>query len=354
MFVFAADLHLAPRAWSGLPEIEGDAYNSFGQIVEFCLTHKVSGLILGGDNFDDTRLHSRTVHQFREKVKRLAGIPLYYIQGQHCRSDPPWPTIVLDYPVIRLDRQLITMDGVRLYGLDHRPLAELRDELQHLPPDVEILCLHQLCRQALPYDGAWDFDLDDIRGHKALRFVLMGDYHQPWEMDYLRADKEFVRAAYSGSQCMQANDENPSKSFITIEGDTIHRIPLKTRPFDRLLIRTEKELDEAEIFVTDFEPNEVGRPLVFASFNPELKNVEDRLRPKLRGVLVLRPIPADEPTPEAPKEKATLGACLNRLVDPAGECKLHSFLTELIAHPEPAKAIEHEYNRVSGEKANED
>ena len=50
MIIFAADIHLTPRAWTNRWSIEGDAFYALQQIQDYVKGKKCSGIVLGGDN----------------------------------------------------------------------------------------------------------------------------------------------------------------------------------------------------------------------------------------------------------------------------------------------------------------
>ena len=88
MILFAADLHLTPRAWTNRWSIEGDAFYALQQIREYVQGKRCSGIILGGDTTDSNTPDAATLKHLSTFIHKMAvmGIPVYFITGQHDRG----------------------------------------------------------------------------------------------------------------------------------------------------------------------------------------------------------------------------------------------------------------------------
>lgn len=350
--VFAADLHLRAHTWARHPEIAGDARESWQHIWTYCEQHAkdVAGLILGGDVFD-ARPEAGDVECYLTGVHALAraGIKIYAIQGQHGYSkEIPWTSV--DPVVHWLHGGIpVQVGGMQLAGFDTQSPEELKERLNTLDPKVEVLVLHQACRGSLPsIEGVqnWDFELEWVPAH--VRLVLAGDIHKPWERTITRTNKleqpTATRLVYSGSTCMQALDEAPSKSFLTITLPTLSvaRVPLATRPFLAVTIETETQLAEALSNIARLPEG----ALVHLRYGCQLTGIEEQAReanPKINLISRLLPSPSMNPgqlelseSPEAP----TMGQCLSALVKPDERPVLYRLVEQLLASKTPRELLQ--------------
>ena len=212
MIAFVADLHLTLLTWNDYPGMRGDAYFAWDQIVAWCVNNKPMALIFGGDIFDKIRPDAESVIRFQQGVDKIhaAGVAVLAIQGQHDRSDPPWTKV---HPRVQWigDGKKRTIGAgtgttIEIVGYDCTSAAILHSCLENdrehdNVPDV--LVIHQLCKEAIPFEGAWDFD----QTWTEAGLILAGDYH---------GAEQFGRVLYSGATTMRKIDERGPKSFVTI------------------------------------------------------------------------------------------------------------------------------------------
>lgn len=345
-FVVTGDTHLHPGAWSSLPEVNGDAYRSFEQIVHHCITHKVSGLFLAGDVFD-AQPPASTVAFFLKQMLALeaAGIPVWAIQGQHGRDRHlPWTSV---YPYVKhLHNQVVILEGISISGFDNLPPEELKTTLVGLPSSIKLLILHQMARGAVPDIAGrqtWDFDPEWCPPF--VKLVLMGDYHNGWQHDQ-ELDGFRTHFEYTGSTCMQSINEPPEKSFIEVEviqGEMkLNRVPLQTRPFFKLTVLDASALED---LLSRF-PQVPAGALCHVEFDPRVPDVEAKLRTTNPAVhlkldqLSFSDTADHPPLPEA-LERSLLG-CLDSLVKRDEEPALHSFMSGLLRSKSKADYIQGE------------
>lgn len=345
------DTHLHPHAWSSMPQVKGDAYNAFDDIITYAVVNKASAVVLPGDVFD-THPPAETVAFYLMQVERLkiARIPLYTIQGQHgrTRSGTPWTQI--DPYVINLDSASAdtAVGGIGIYGLDNCGPEELKEHLSHVPSGVKILFLHQMCRGFVPeMDGSWD--LDPVWVPPTVELVVMGDLHKPLEIHLPREEHGgSTRFVYTGSGAMMSIDETPDKSFLVIDEKTLQyrRVPLKTRPFKKFELRPNKDmavlqaqLDNALVEVATLAPE----TLCVVNFDPHLPNVEEAFRAKAPKVhFMFRPVMLDVAAIEIRDVKASnvsLIGCLDKVVNRETDAWLHSFMLQLLPARDPKGTI---------------
>ena len=88
--LFFADSHLTNTVWKHKPEISGDAYFAFEQIINFALKNKPDAVLCGGDIFDSSNPSDIEVKQLFNLLVKLSSqnpnldnsIPFMYIKGK--------------------------------------------------------------------------------------------------------------------------------------------------------------------------------------------------------------------------------------------------------------------------------
>ena len=298
VIVFAADLHLAPLIWQDMASLSGDAYRAFMQIVQHCIDEKASALILGGDIFDKPRPDSQSVAVFMEEMARLAKakIPVYAIQGQHERADPPWACLD-DHVQCIGDGVMyeIEDDGatITLCGFDNTSAEQLKEAIATTDPAPDILIVHQLAKQLVPFEGAWDFDLKWVPKHTKL--VLAGDYHihahegKLWYPGSTHMRNISERGAHCFMQIwpeMTEKSKGRGKKKKTVrewtEKFTIGTHPIRTRPVIECTINADSHIDEALATITghtlhDHLDDDELQSLVYLQYNPQIEDALSRV-----------------------------------------------------------------------------
>jgi len=216
-----------------------DSLISFNQIRDLCLKHHAD-LVIGGDLFDRARPESEVVLRYQSVVNILVatGLKVYFIQGQHEKSTPPWAYVGEN--AFCLDRKIYGVnDGKRdrsITGLDWRP-AEDFNAIINVPeaPKTDIFVGHQVWISF--HYGVAEADFATL--HNNHQLLLVGDYHKPHHVGMLGCD------AYStGSISMMSIDEPESKQVLLFDdGLTPNILQLKTRPITRWVLRTKEDLD---------------------------------------------------------------------------------------------------------------
>lgn len=292
-FAFTADTHLKPKTWASRPEIAGDTYHGFRSVIDsLCTTHKVP-LVIGGDFFDCPKPDSYSVTFAIEQIARMkkAGLPVYYIDGNHDLSAPSWANII---GAESIHHKLVDINGAKVYGLPYTPKDQLADALQQVPAECDVLIMHQLLNLALPMEGMWNLDWGLIP--KTVELVLLGDYHVNWTQS-----KDRTTFHYPGSTSMMSRSEKPHKTFTMIYGGdpkySLHMQSLETRGYLALALETEAHLEvvldilstiSLGVDVLDHPVGKllhdqcvVGYPILDVSYNPDIPNVLNKLRTAL-------------------------------------------------------------------------
>jgi len=285
-FVFCADLHLADGAWASRPEIFGDSYYSFEQIVDFCLQARLP-MVVGGDVLDVKKNWARPISVLCGQMDRMAAaqLPVYFIQGQHelDRVMPwmcvhPWPQHV--------NKKLFEIDGLKLYGLDWLPRGEIQTAFAEVPPDTDVLVTHQVWQNFMKNIGRPECAISDVHH---VRNVLSGDFHITTVETAQNAQGIETQLISTGSTCMQDISECPDKLFYSVACNNQKCIitpqPLKTRNFRNYTIRTQAALDElcagqlaADIAsMTADQPELIQKPLIRVKFDKSLPDAHLRV-----------------------------------------------------------------------------
>jgi Calcineurin-like phosphoesterase len=262
-----ADSHLSPRAWDHRP-IAGDSYESFRQIVDYAVDpqNQVVAVLAAGDLLDRRRNMSEPIVTLCRQLDRLqsAGIPFYYVQGQHELEASPWFG-VHPHPT-HVNKTVFEIAGVRLYGLDFQPADDLPGALATIPPDTHWLVCHQTWAEMLPV-GTSQGQLADV---PHVSVVVTGDYHVASVEPRVTTDGREMTVVSPGSTCMQDIAEPAEKTFYTydLRSQAFEAWQLVTRRVLRLNVLAAEELPDAVLRVTQLlaEVNElpeaIRKPIV--------------------------------------------------------------------------------------------
>lgn len=355
-FVFVADTHLYPRVWDSVPEIEGDSYRAFDQVVDYVLRTSAEALVIGGDIFDRTPT-SDAMRYWLTATGKLKDhhIPVYAIQGQHGKTSNgiPWHEVSDGCQDIHAKIiEILPGTGLKMFSLERMSASLLQAHLAELADpkyaDISILVLHQLAKGTVPeIQGAECWDFDPAWVPPQIKLVLMGDLHEPREV-FSRA----ARIIYNGSTVLKAISETDEKSFLDVQEDlSVERIPLVTRIFKRLSIFSPENMRAALKSLDGLPPGSVA----YIRYDPRVERVEEMMRaackvmkliPMFRTVITVQEAVG---TPVEIPESVTLAGCLGMLVDRGKDPNLFSFSQELLVNESPEEAIREAKKRITGE-----
>lgn len=234
-----SDWHLAKNAWAKYPTLSGDSYYSLSQITTFAKDYGLP-IVAAGDLLDKNSPDSYTVWKITQEISGLAAdeIPIYYIQGQHEKVfDKPWLGLT-DY-AHHIHRKLIEIAGIRFYGLDYSRPDQLKEFLQVVPENTDVLVMHQVWQNFMGSICKTDASFDIL---PKIELLLTGDLHKTVQQVFINEKNEFL-AISPGSICMQSIDEPDDKYFFVLFDDlSLEKIKLKTRKVHRFVINDEQEL----------------------------------------------------------------------------------------------------------------
>lgn len=295
LFVFTADCHLEPYVWKNHPDLAGDAYHAFRQIVDYTIENEAEALLLGGDVLNVSTPDPKTVGFLAQQMERLkqAGIPCLFIVGQHEKHRLAQWLDVHDWPR-HLDGEAVAVGRWQLYGISYQPRAQLPAAIAAIPGDVDLVMMHQVWAELHGDMMNPEASFADLPEHVST--VLTGDYHAT--SCEMRGGKLVVSP---GSIAMQAIDEAPDKFFYvaydTASGLRFEEEELETRRFQHVTIPDAEALEQ---FIEDVPhiraqlsgaSAPVDKPIIRVSFGAEIPDAFTRLSAALRETCHFFPNP---------------------------------------------------------------
>jgi DNA repair exonuclease SbcCD nuclease subunit len=305
----SSDCHLQGYTWAKHPELRGDSYYSFQQIVDFSVGNDLS-LILPGDVINVKRPDPRTVGFLMDQITRMgnANLPIYFIQGQHeMNRDRPWLN-AHDLPV-HIHRQSIEIGDRQFYGLDYVPADQLQLELDEIPVGTEVLIAHQVWREHMGEKMPSEGSFADI---PYVQQVITGDFHAHKVTHFCGSHKQELTVVSPGSTYMLTLDEDPRKYFFVLYDDlSVESIPLRTRPYYKTRIGSNESLEKfiaAQPLVQTSKrvkdpyadlPEHIRIPIWHVEYYDNVSDVAKRLEQVAadKAHLFLRPIRAKDDAP---------------------------------------------------------
>lgn len=371
LFVFTADLHLEDGAWSTRPGIYGDAYYSFAQIIDYCVAHSLP-LILGGDVLDKKSNSARPIARLCHGMDRMrtAGLPVYYIQGNHeYDRNAPWLS-VHDWPQ-HIHGQTIDINGATVYGLDWLPKGEIQQALAAVPKTAGILITHQVWEDFMKGVGRTECSLADVHH---VTTVLAGDFHITTTAEGTGVQGQPVTMFSPGSICMQDCSECPQKYFFVLGrrsdgGFEVELQELVTRPFQQYLVNSQELLDSlcAGQLAADIEaarsankssqaPDGIDKPIVRIKFDKRLPDAYLRLATAVGETahLFCEALPdRSESASKATTRSSSKNELLAALSDLLGEStEAYKLAAALVVAEDPAKELESCFAKFQEETPN--
>lgn len=354
--IFCADNHLDLYAWSSRPELRGDSMWSFEYLVNFAIDNSLQFICLAGDNFEIRKPPSEVIQFFRAQCDRLAeaSILLYFVQGQHCLADPPWPVSTHDWPIHAHEKLIDLPSGQLLYSLDWTPGDKLSTKLKAIPANTDIFMCHQVWLELMGALRPCEGSFTQI---PYAPVVFTGDYHECKTL-HLTGESGQALTVYSpGSTNMRKIDEPSQKFFFTLEDNNEwvrHTIP--TRPVGVETITCEEELEQfcdlwtagTQIAIPEVLPEHLRKPMLWFKFYDDIEGALRKAQAAVGEQAFLFPKlltreSADEGISLSHKQRAEvieagLAGCLKLLV-PEDDPNYH-VLYRLLESKDPAVEIQ--------------
>jgi hypothetical protein len=245
--IVCGDPHLSPGAWVDRPEIDGDAYRAFAQVVDIAIGMQLP-LFLLGDVFEKRRPDPRSVECFCRQMDRMqeAGLPVLVIQGQH-ELDRVTPWLLVHGHPTHMNRRSQQLGDSVVYGLDWLPRIELQQALDEISPDTSVLLCHEVWSDVMGV-GKTDGAFVDV---PYAGWVLTGDYHDTYIKEAVGKTGQRMKVLSTGSTHMRNIAEPPQKCVFLLDTAMTDPTPiyLRTRPYFEFTISAAAELDQLCTFM---------------------------------------------------------------------------------------------------------
>jgi len=359
-FLLAADLHIKPCTWSSRPEIHGDSFAAFRQLIDLMLLHNCH-CVIPGDFWDNTRPTSQAVVFVQQELLRLHGQKIFLTNGNHDGVRPSWALLLPN--VVWVDKQLFEpVPGLKCYALDYRPPAELEVELAQVNPDAKVLFCHQMLDLSTPFGASWNMRADWVPGF--IRHVFMGDYHQggTWHRP-----SDGLSFTYPGSTYMTDWGDPPTHQVLkvtvsptgSLEASAVQLVSRVALTFridsEGVLAAFPGELDGA---LADEDAKRVNlkvdpfiqMPMLRVKFDPALQSAATRIRDAVggRAHLFLSPTPAAVMVRPETDAATSLSEALAKVVDRERQPDLFAFLTDLLGRIDDTELILRQWAEKAG------
>lgn len=356
-FVATSDLHIDEHAWADRPEICGDSQAAFTKVCAFALKNRTP-IIAAGDLLDRKRNDALPIGFIRRQMDELEekGVPFYYIQGQHELQTSPWLSEVHRWPTW-IHRTSVTIGGLRVYGIDWTSREALPSLLKEVPPETDVLVLHQVCHEFMGGITVAEMHLAQV---PHARLVVVGDYHEHKIVRLNGLHGQNVTVLSPGSTNMRKIDEPAAKRFFVVHDDlTVKSVRIPTRPFLQQEILSEDMLSEfvqsirgilKDLTEESTLQDGLDKPLLRVLYRADLENAYSRIASAVAGWAHLFtkviPVPTeategDNSGEETYEEVTDLGliGCLPLLVDEAEEPDVYQLAHRLLAADDPQAAL---------------
>lgn len=224
-FAFTADWHLAPCAWKRSKLGAGDSYEAIKFVVEYCIGHSLP-LVAAGDLLDQTvQPDAQTIDVLCECMSKMqeAGLPVYYIQGQHEKSNPPWLSVHAWPKHINQ----VKMSGWPLAAaFDWQPRQQLKETLASIT-NKKILIMHQVWQEFVGFEHAYEASFSDIPD--CVEYLFTGDHHKHSCASFPRASGKPITVVSPGSLSAQDISEEWQKRFIVVDDLKFSSVKIPSR-----------------------------------------------------------------------------------------------------------------------------
>jgi DNA repair exonuclease SbcCD nuclease subunit len=290
--VISSDTHLKPYWQARMPNMLGDSFYGFVQLVDKCLDLKVP-LILAGDVIDRRDPDAETVHFFISCLETLADKDLetYFLQGQHDLSRrQPWLSCAAGTWWVH--KKSFQIGPVEFYGLDYTPPGEIHEALDGIPKGTHVLLAHQVWTEQMSTQigakVAFDASFSDI---PVVGAMFSGDYHTHRVLDAVGKDGQPLKVYSPGSTYLVKTHEDSKKyCYVIYDNFTVESVPLKGRSVVRETITNELGLRnltahmrmEEEKFFQEL-PIELRKPLYLIHYDNSLSDALERLEKAAEG-----------------------------------------------------------------------
>lgn len=328
MIVFAADLHLTPRAWTNRWSVEGDSFESLRQLRDFVRAKpSVEAVVLAGDTTDSNTPDAATLYHLSHFMwaMRERGVPVYYVTGQHDRG-AYGHSVLETYGGVHIDGMSVLIGDVTIHGLSYRSRTDLLEALADVP-ECDWLVMHGAFRHLLGFQGAWQLEGSDVPEHVANVFV--GDIHKRDVSEFGELSVFSPGSAYATN----ASEIKEEHGFYALERRAMTYHPFKTRRFASVdLTEGSRSAGLKELAALNAKAfKEALPPVIFVRIERDAEVALDKFDKvvTVRQDAALRMVDASEIKLDAVKSLELKGS-LDAVVDREREERTHAFLEGLL------------------------
>ncbi len=207
-----------------------DPLEAFTAAIHYGINRGVDAVLHAGDVFHDSASVSQVTLARQHVFDPLdeAGIPLYYVKGNHGTLTGYQLLDDLE-AVVNLGTEGVTVgDNVRIFGINHCPGGPLPwEEIEFpdsFPEQVSILVLHQTVEQ-LSGPGIDSVDLTEIQQRFNGEFDLIASGHHH---DAIVKDWNGIPVMYTGAAERMSKNKNPTDRvvwLVTVVGESLSYEP---------------------------------------------------------------------------------------------------------------------------------
>lgn len=283
--LYTADWHLGKRQY-GLNHREQDRYKAAWYIVKYAVKHKLRGIVNGGDILDVTRPTSRAVNQLKDIHTYLKehGMPMFLVQGNHDKTDPPWFNLFMDDDdtdemsgLILLDDERVTLTSKGLpdftiHGLSEMPVDQMVKRINELP-ESDLFVTHIMVRDWIGFPKETALQLSDIPDNR-FKHVVIGDIHVT-SINVVKGNK----CVSPGSIETGAKDEQRNKYFqvADLEDFSVTSESIPVRDVYDVRIMSEDDIADALKILEEADSKEA---LIYLTYDPTIEGIVGRINMK--------------------------------------------------------------------------
>jgi len=238
--LISADWHVRKldRVWYRRDALWGDTEWGIQQVLALAEEHDLRDILLLGDLFEQKLQQSDALLTMRQALDtcQRQERAVHFIQGQHERAVPTLLSALHSWPTHMHGDFLRLAPDIVIYFLDYQIPALVREALEGVPAEANVLATHQVWKDFLGHDrgDAWFADVPD-----SVEMIITGDFHKTL------VKKEGRQMIVSpGPLCMQNIGEPPDKYALILNDDlSITRLALRSRGYYQARLHSQEELD---------------------------------------------------------------------------------------------------------------
>lgn len=251
--IATADWHLGKRQY-GIIQREEDFYNSALEIIKGISGNSV--ILNAGDILDSNLPRSKALAVLKDIDIKLKGkfSSLFYIEGNHDKSDPPWIKILntnTAYGIKLLEDGIWKEIQTNVYviGFKEQPKQILFDKLKNIEDinntsSKKILLLHASCRDFTGCNfNVNSIALQEIPNLDIFDFVIIGDTHIS-KVIQINNTKSTICISPGSIETVSAS-EDPIKYIYNIDviNHNAHALQIPSRKIIKLQILNNEDFE---------------------------------------------------------------------------------------------------------------